>query len=163
MDDQDRQALEDRILPYLTKKALRGSRVITRRGSPMVQPDLVRVSAVSARAVLVLAQDNSSPDASDAQAVRVILALKGLAIRGHVVVELMDVDNRSIVELIGDPLVETVVSHDIIGRLLLLAVRNPGVNSVYDEVFFLKTSVSSGTSGSSSSFSSSPSFSSPRL
>ena len=65
------------------------------------------------------------------------MALKGLhpPLKGHVVVELMDIDNRSIVEIIGDPMVETVVSHDIIGRLMLLAARNPGVNSVYDEVF----------------------------
>ena len=66
-------------------------------------------------------QTGLTADASDAMAVRTVLALKGLdpPVRGHVVIELMDVDNRSIVELIGDPLVETVVSHDIIGRLMV--------------------------------------------
>jgi hypothetical protein len=137
MDDLDKQWMEDHITPYLPAKAMRGSRVVARRGSPMVQPDLVKVSASHARALIVMAQTDVKADVSDAQAVRVILALKGLSppIRGHVVVELMDIDNRSIVELIGEPMVETVVSHDIVGRLMLLAVRNPGVNGVYDEVF----------------------------
>ena len=81
------------------------------------------VAAHQARALVVLAHTGLSADASDATAVRTVLALKGLdpPVKGHVVIELMDVDNRSIVELIGDPLVETVVSHDIIGRLM---VRN---------------------------------------
>jgi len=137
MDDLDKTWMEDNIKPYLPPDALRGSKIVARRGSPMVQPDLVKVSTHNARAVIVMALTNVKADVSDAQAVRVILALKGLSppIKGHVVVELMDIDNRSIVELIGEPMVETVVSHDIIGRLMLLAVRNPGVNGVYDEVF----------------------------
>lgn len=68
------------------------------------------------------------------QSMRVVLALKGLDIGGHVVVELMDIDNMMTVELIGRPIVETVVSHSIIGRMLLLATRNPGVANIYDEV-----------------------------
>jgi hypothetical protein len=83
-----------------------------------------------------MSQSGMTADKSDAQAVRVVLALKGLRPipKAYVVVELMDIDNRSIVELVGEPMVETVVSHDIIGRLLLLSARNPGVNSVFDQV-----------------------------
>ena len=85
------------------------------------EESLIKVSAHQARALVVLAHTGLSADASDATAVRTVLALKGLdpPLKGHVVIELMDVDNRSIVELIGDPLVETVVSHDIIGRLMV--------------------------------------------
>ena len=137
MDDLDKSVMDAQINPYLSKAELRGSRVVTRRGSPMVQLDLMKASVSTARALIVTAQQGFSADASDAQAVRVVLALKGLhpPLRGHVVVELMDIDNRSIVELVGEPMVETVVSHDLIGRLMLLSARNPGVNGVYDEIF----------------------------
>jgi len=137
MDDLDKSVMDSQISPYLGKAELRGSRVVTRRGSPMVQLDLMKASVSTARSLIVMAQQGFSADASDAQAVRVVLALKGLhpPLRGHVVVELMDIDNRSIVELIGEPMVETVVSHDLTGRLMLLAARNPGVNGVYDEIF----------------------------
>ena len=121
MDELEKYEMDDRIRPFLAKKDLRGSTVVTRKGSPMIQPDLIKVSAHQARALVVLAHTGLSADASDATAVRTVLALKGLdpPLKGHVVIELMDVDNRSIVELIGDPLVETVVSHDIIGRLMV--------------------------------------------
>ena len=137
MDDCEKQGMDEIIEQNIIKSDLRNSHLVTRRGSPMVQQDLMRVSASSARSIIIMREEGVSADVSDAQAVRVVLALKGLhpPLRGHVVVELMDIDNRSIVELIGEPMVETVVSHDIIGRLMLLAARNPGVNGVYDEVF----------------------------
>ena len=38
---------------------------------------------------------------------------------GHIVCDVCDVDNEELVLLVGDGMVETVVSHDIVGRLML--------------------------------------------
>jgi hypothetical protein len=51
-----------------------------------------------------------------------------------VVAEVRDVDNEPLVMLVGGDLVKTVTSHDIIGRLMLLFVRQPGLARVYSSV-----------------------------
>lgn len=51
-------------------------------------------------------------------------------LRGHVVVELSDVDNEQLVKLVGGELVETVVAHDVIGRLMIQCARQPGLAQV---------------------------------
>lgn len=48
-------------------------------------------------------------------------------LRGHVVVELSDVDNEQLVKLVGGDLVETLVAHDVIGRLMIQCARQPGL------------------------------------
>ena len=45
-----------------------------------------------------------------------------------------DKDNEALIHLIGRGNVETVVSHDIIGRLMLMSVRQPGLAEVYGSV-----------------------------
>ncbi len=42
--------------------------------------------------------------------------------------EVRDVDNEPLVHLVGGNIVETLVSHDIIGRLILLSARSPGLS-----------------------------------
>ncbi|KAK4597045.1 hypothetical protein RGQ29_014881 [Quercus rubra] len=50
-------------------------------------------------------------------------------IRGHIVVELSDLDNEVLVKLVGGDLVQTVVAHDVIGRLMIQCARprQPGL------------------------------------
>lgn len=49
---------------------------------------------------------------------------------GHIVVELSDLDNEVLVKLVGGDLVETVVAHDVIGRLMIQCARQPGLAQV---------------------------------
>jgi len=51
-------------------------------------------------------------------------------LRGHIVVELSDLDNEVLVKLVGGDLVETVVAHDVIGRLMIQCARQPGLAQV---------------------------------
>jgi hypothetical protein len=44
------------------------------------------------------------------------------------------VDNEPLVTLVGGTDCETVVSHDIIGRLMLMAARQPGIARVYNSI-----------------------------
>lgn len=76
-----------------------------------------------------------SPDdllQSDARALRTVLSLTGVkeGLSGHIVVELSDLDNEVLVKLVGGDLVETVVAHDVIGRLMIQCARQPGLAQV---------------------------------
>ncbi|KHN11344.1 Ion channel CASTOR [Glycine soja] len=106
----------------------KGTSVICRSGSPLILADLKKVSVSKARAIIVLAEDGNA-DQSDARALRTVLSLTGVkeGLRGHIVVELSDLDNEVLVKLVGGDLVETVVAHDVIGRLMIQCARQPGL------------------------------------
>ena len=128
-----------RVTTALSADDLRGTQLIFRRGNTQDITDLARVSAGAAAAVIVLSTNEGDADASDAKVLRTVLALKGLPahapLRGFIVAEIIDVDNREIVEIIGGEDIEVIQSHDICGRLMLLAVRHPGLAEVYDCLF----------------------------
>ncbi|MQL87982.1 hypothetical protein Taro_020529 [Colocasia esculenta] len=112
-----------------------GTSVICRSGSPLILADLKKVSVSKARAIIVLASDEN-PDQSDAHALRVVLSLTGVkeGLTGHVVVELCDLDNEHLVKLVGGELVETVVAHDVIGRLMIQCALQPGLAQIWEDI-----------------------------
>ena len=113
------------------------TKVVFRSGSPLRSTDLMRVSATKARAIIILSDYNQDPDLADADILRVVLTLQTLDngnLDGHVVCEVRDVDNEPLVALVGGDMVETVVSHDIIGALMLMAARQPGIARVFDSL-----------------------------
>ncbi|KAK3001912.1 hypothetical protein RJ639_020738, partial [Escallonia herrerae] len=113
----------------------RGTSVICRSGSPLILADLKKVSVSKARAVIVLAGDGNA-DQSDARALRTVLSLTGVkeGLRGHIVVELSDLDNEVLVKLVGGDHVETVVAHDVIGRLMIQCARQPGLAQIWEDI-----------------------------
>ena len=54
--------------------------------------------------------------------------------RGHVVAELRDNDNKPIIKVSGGELVELVVVHDIIGRMLAKSTVQPNIRRIYDDL-----------------------------
>ncbi|KAG4917128.1 hypothetical protein JHK87_054685 [Glycine soja] len=113
----------------------KGTSVICRSGSPLILADLKKVSVSKARAIIVLAEDGNA-DQSDARALRTVLSLTGVkeGLRGHIVVELSDLDNEVLVKLVGGDLVETVVAHDVIGRLMIQCARQPGLAQIWEDI-----------------------------
>ncbi|ONK78617.1 uncharacterized protein A4U43_C02F20690 [Asparagus officinalis] len=113
----------------------KGTSVICRSGSPLILADLKKVSVSTARAVVVLAEDGNA-DLSDARALRTVLSLNGVkeGLRGHIVVELSDLDNEVLVKLVGGDIVETVVAHDVIGRLMIQCARQPGLAQIWEDI-----------------------------
>ncbi|PPR84467.1 hypothetical protein GOBAR_AA36239 [Gossypium barbadense] len=93
------------------------------------------VSVSKARAIIVLATDENA-DQSDARALRVVLSLTGVkeGLRGHVVVEMSDLDNEPLVKLVGGDLIETVVAHDVIGRLMIQCALQPGLAQIWEDI-----------------------------
>lgn len=112
-----------------------GTSVICRSGSPLILADLKKVSVSKARAIIVLASDENA-DQSDARALRVVLSLNGVkeGLRGHVVVEMSDLDNEPLVKLVGGELIETVVAHDVIGRLMIQCALQPGLAQIWEDI-----------------------------
>ncbi|KAI4296191.1 hypothetical protein L6164_036168 [Bauhinia variegata] len=114
---------------------LMGTSVICRSGSPLILADLKKVSVSKARAIIVLASDENA-DQSDARALRVVLSLTGVkeGLNGHVVVEMSDLDNEPLVKLVGGDLIETVVAHDVIGRLMIQCALQPGLALIWEDI-----------------------------
>ncbi|KAJ0967964.1 hypothetical protein J5N97_024881 [Dioscorea zingiberensis] len=112
-----------------------GTSVICRSGSPLILADLKKVSISKARAIIVLAADENA-DQSDARALRVVLSLTGVkeGLRGHVVVEMSDLDNEPLVKLVGGELIETIVAHDVIGRLMIQCALQPGLAQIWEDI-----------------------------
>lgn len=112
-----------------------GTSVICRSGSPLILADLKKVSVSKARSIIVLAEVENA-DQSDARALRVVLSLTAVkeGLRGHIVVELSDLDNEPLVKLVGDQVVETVVAHDVIGRLMIQCARQPGLAQIWEDI-----------------------------
>jgi len=54
--------------------------------------------------------------------------------RCHVVVEVQDIDNQDLFPLVAPDFAEVVVTHDIIGRLMIQCARCPGLASVLEEM-----------------------------
>lgn len=71
-----------------------------------------------------------------------MLSLTGVkdGLRGHVVVEMSDLDNEPLVKLVGGELIETVVAHDVIGRLMIQSALLPGLAQVtsMSSLYFLQ-------------------------
>jgi len=134
--EQPKPQLEAEIANTFTAADLRGLRVVLRSGTPSATKDLLTASPDTARAIIVLAQQGGDPCEMDTAVLRTVLQLKGLkhGFGGHIVAEMRDVDDEPLVRMVGGRHVETVVSHDIVGRLMLMAVRQPGLASVYDAI-----------------------------
>jgi Castor and Pollux, part of voltage-gated ion channel len=113
----------------------KGTNIVVRTGSPILSADLMKVSAQEARSIIILADrdaHSSDPDATDIMTVRTVLSLRAVDApkNGHITVELCDVDNEELVRLVGGNRTEQVVSHDVIGRLMIQCARHSGLAQV---------------------------------
>ena len=129
-----KEKMERELSLMLKKREMKGTSVVFRQGSRLMVGDLAKVSVHTAKAVVVFANSNVESDKADAETLQVVLNLSNLALKGHVVAEVKDKDNEALIHLIGRGNVETVVSHDVIGRLMLMSVRQPGLAEVYGGV-----------------------------
>jgi hypothetical protein len=136
-----------------------GSTCITRGGNPINKNDLLKAAAPNANQIVVISQ-GFDPDEADAQSCRVCLALTGglrddqnrcFALKGHVVVELRDIDNEPVVRLgisedarnpdgslmteeDKDRQVLPLVGANMIGRLMVQCSLEPGLAAVFAHI-----------------------------
>lgn len=115
-----------------------GTQVIFRSGNPLLEHELKKVSVNTARSIIVLSPPDIDPDKADSLILRQVLALKA-ALKGkgpHIVVEMQDIDNKILVDLVDadQQKVEVIVTHDIIGRLMIQCAREPGLAHVLESL-----------------------------
>eukprot|EP00947_MAST-08B_sp_MAST-8B-sp1_P000824 g824.t1 len=135
LGDLPKEQLEKDFRDQMKKKEKLGTSIVFRTGNPMFASDLAKVAASTARSICILAGDGD-PDEMDSRTLRVVLGLLSLqaGLSGHIVAEMRDVDNEVLVQIVGGAHTETVVSHDLVGRLMLMAARQPGLAKVYSSV-----------------------------
>jgi len=138
--DREKQAMEQELKAAISQEDLKGTLVVCRSGRITNETDLKKVSARHARSIIILADTSIAADASDARAVRVVMCLAKIfqeqesKVNGHLVVELCDVDNKDLIPLIAPMKCEVVVSHDMIGRMMIVSARQPGLTQVLQQI-----------------------------
>ncbi|RHY12889.1 hypothetical protein DYB38_003352 [Aphanomyces astaci] len=125
--EMEKEYLEAELHSQMVGEDFLGTKVVFRSGNPLLIIDLLKVSAHTARSIVIMATLGDA-DKSDASVLRIILSLLGLPhLRGHIVAEVRDIDNEPLIALVGGGIVETLVSHDVIGRLVIMSARSPGL------------------------------------
>jgi hypothetical protein len=114
----------------------KGTKVVIRIGDYTLMAELAKVGVDKARAIVVQAPAGNA-DKADSSTLRAVLSLRALQIkmgdfRGSIIAELRDIDNQLLIQTVGGKDVLTVVSHDIIGRIMIKSARNPGLADVYE-------------------------------
>ena len=99
---------------------------------------LFTVGSAAIRPSTMVTFANSFGYFPDAKSLRIMLSLSGLndfvQSEAHAVVELQDLDNKELVHLVGGEKVETVVAHDVVGRLMIQCARQPGLGMVMESL-----------------------------
>jgi len=140
----EKEELEEKLESAINAKEnpldLMGTEVVFRQGNPILENELKKVSASTARAIIALTPPDFDSDEADANMLRQVLALKALDGdfgsdgERHVVVELQDVDNKELIKMVAPDFVEVIVNHDMIGRLMLQCARTPELAYVLDSM-----------------------------
>jgi len=145
LSSESKVTMDDFFMDALPPEDRHGSKIVTRSGSRIECSQLLKVAVSYARSIVVLSE-GSDPDEADAQSVRAVLALTGgLAALGkaptcHMVLEIQDVDNADVAMLgVVPPMdpeksVVPVVSHDIIGKLMVQCSREIGLSNCFNSL-----------------------------
>jgi ion channel POLLUX/CASTOR len=131
--EKDKVEMEDEIRARIPD--LKTTRVVCRTGSPIDLTDLEIVNPNDARAVIILAQDTSDPDA---HVIKSILALTNNPARKdanyHVVAEIRDPQNLEVARMISPNRVEVLPVSELISRITVQTCRQSGLSVVYIEL-----------------------------
>lgn len=163
-DQREKEDMENDIAQHDFSFANVGTRVVCRSGSPLAYHELRKVSFNQARSIIILGEDDNDAETSDARSLQILLSIVAALERekanyldkkaqsddnennesnpiditaprpDRIVIEVMDTENAGIMKSVCPELVEPVLAHDLVGRLLLQAARNPLVADVWQEL-----------------------------
>lgn len=169
-DQREKEDMENDIAQCEFSFAKVGTRVVCRYGSPLSHHDLKKVSFFRAKSIIILGDDEHDAEATDARSLQILLSIVAAMERektiyeskrkkaskksigsirpSRIVIEVMDTENAAIMKSICPELVEPVLAHDVVGRLMLQAARNPLVADVWQDLvsFFQTTPMYRGVS-----------------
>ena len=122
---------------------LYNSQVVFRSGDTMLETSLQQVGIQRARAVICLSPKDLRPDEADGnmlrQALSVSGALSAVAEPPPCTIEIQDVDNLNLLRLVNLRS-EILVTHDIVGQLMVSCSRQPGLAFLLERTFSFEDS-----------------------
>lgn len=111
------------------------TKVILRRGNPVMMTDLKLVSLQTSKSIIILAPDDDDPDAS---VIKTILAIIRDPQRRPdpyaIVAEIEKKKNLELAKIIGGDEVELILKNDIIARIMAQTSRQSGLSVVYSDL-----------------------------
>ncbi|KAF0714547.1 hypothetical protein As57867_003809, partial [Aphanomyces stellatus] len=134
LSTRNKVELEKELHQMIHEDEWQGTRVICCFGNALLTTELLRVSAHLARSITIMPSDERA-DVSDANLMRTLLSIQSLPeLKGHVVADVGDVDNNSLLKVVGGNILETVDAKSIIGRLVVMGSRSAQLTKVYNAV-----------------------------
>lgn len=134
LSEVDKTEMEEEIKTQVPDT--QNSKVICRNGSPMDMNALDMVNFNEARAIIILPPENDGFE--DIYVIKTVLAIVNNPNRKkddfHITVEVQDVKNQEVIEMVAKEEVETLLLSDIIARLTVQAVHQPGLSVVIEEL-----------------------------
>lgn len=130
--DRDKVEMEDDLRAKVPD--LRGTRLVCRSGSPMDVDDLALSSHPTARAVILLAPEESADP--DAEVIKTLLALTHAGPHGpRIVAEIRNPSNLEAARLVGADRVVLLDIRETVAKLVVQTSRQSGAAAVYVELF----------------------------
>jgi voltage-gated potassium channel Kch len=130
--EKDKVEMEDALVARLRRS--KKERIICRSGSPIDLHDLAMVDPARAKAVIVLAPENS--DDADAAVVKTVLALAqmGGPASQPIVAEIQEHKNLEVGRLAGGERVQLLSRRTLLARILAQTSLQPGLSQAYHEL-----------------------------
>jgi len=118
------------------KQSLYKTRIIFWQGSVLNPLNLITIHVTTADRIIVLSPTDLTPDKADGYILNATLVLNSIQLKSstYVIVEIRDIDNQTIIELVSQINIETFVSHDIVGRLMLMSARKAGMSELWTTI-----------------------------
>ena len=131
--------MEDAIKERIS--ATKNTRIICRSGSPINLKDLEIASPHSARSIIILAEGEGADP--DTHVIKSVLAITNNPNRRdrpyHIVTQIHDSKNMDVVEMLGaKDNVQTILTTDLIARVVAQTSRQSGLSIVYTELMNFK-------------------------
>lgn len=133
LSDLDKVEMDDTIKERLGKT--KQTRIVCRTGNTSDIDDLAMVGVQTARSIIVLNPETAS---SDIQLIKTLLAIVNLPREApqpyHIVAQVHSPKTLEVVNLIGGNQVETLLTSDLISRIMVQTCRQSGLSAVYMEL-----------------------------
>jgi ion channel POLLUX/CASTOR len=130
LSEADKVEMETALYDTLGK--LPRIRLVCRTGSPSNMADLGIVSIQTARSIIIL---NSAQDHADAQLVKTLLAITNIPRSQpqpyHIVAQVQTAKTLDVIRIVGQNQVETLLTNDLISRIVVQTCRQSGLSVVY--------------------------------
>jgi ion channel POLLUX/CASTOR len=134
LSDQDKVEMEETIQKWLNFKYK--TRIVCRTGNTSDLGDLGLVNIQNSRSIIIL---NPPSEHGDINLIKTLLAIMNIPRYDqqsyHIVAEVQEAKSLDVIQLIAGNQVESLLTNDIISRIIVQTCRQSGLSSVYMDLF----------------------------